>query len=120
MYRRRKPKALHGADILNKLPNGYRVNLGTTEGLKNQSLRGSCERQQFHFMHGDRRGEGRQGMLMQNEISLSLSEHVKQDTEEKISFTKSSRAWRALYCLGPSSSDELMQVFISPCIHEEL
>lgn len=51
---------------------------------------------------------GKQGMLMQSEIGLLLSEHVKQDAEEKISFTKSSRAWGALYCLGPSSSDEVI------------
>lgn len=42
MYGGRKTRVLHGADTLNKLPNGYRVNLKTTEGLKNQSLRGSC------------------------------------------------------------------------------
>lgn len=51
---------------------------------------------------------GKQGMLMQSEIGLLLSEHVKQDAEEKISFTKSSRAWGALCCLGPSSSDEVI------------
>lgn len=43
-------------------------------------------------------------MLMQSEIGQLLSKHVKQDTEEKINFTKSSRAWGAHYCLGPSSS----------------
>lgn len=57
---------------------------------------------------------------MHSEIGLPLSKHVKQDPEEKISFTKSSRGWGAHYCLGPSSSDELMQVFISLSIHEEI
>lgn len=57
---------------------------------------------------------------MHSEIGLSLSKHVKQDPEEKISFPKGNRGWEAHYCLGPSSSDELMQVFISLSIHEEL
>lgn len=56
---------------------------------------------------------------MHSEIGLSLSKHVKQDTEETISFTKSRRARVAHYCLTPSSSDELMEVFISLSIHEE-
>lgn len=57
MYRRGKPRVLIEQITLYKLPNGYRVNLGTTGGLKNQSPRGSCGGQLFHFMHGDRRKE---------------------------------------------------------------
>lgn len=57
MYRGRKSRILHGASTFNKLPNGYRVNLGSTEGMKNQSE--GLMKQLFHFMHGDmRRGQG--------------------------------------------------------------